>query len=53
MEVTKDTKLMKKSTLADVSKMADVPVEMLIQGLEETIAKLEAEKQDQDVLLLL
>ena len=34
--------LLKKATLADVSKMAGVPVELLIQGLEETIEKIEA-----------
>ena len=34
--------MLKKATLADVSKMAGVPVELLIQGLEETIAKIEA-----------
>ena len=34
--------MLKKATLADVSKMAGVPVELLIQGLEETIEKIEA-----------
>ncbi|MGX8773517.1 MAG: hypothetical protein ACSW8G_00510 [Bacillota bacterium] len=33
--------LLKKATVGSVADMANVPVELLIQGLEETIAKLE------------
>ena len=36
--------LLKKATIADVSKMANVPVEMLIEGLEEIIARIEAQE---------
>lgn len=35
--------LLKKATVEDISKKAGEPVELLIQGLEETIAKIEAE----------
>ena len=37
--------LLKKATLEDVSKMANVPVEQLIQGLEQTIAMLEGKDE--------
>ena len=36
--------LLKKATVGSVSEMANVPVELLIQGLEETIAEIEAGK---------
>ena len=36
--------LLKKATIADVSKMANVPVEMLIEGLKEIIARIEAKE---------